>query len=146
LDQRRLVQVFQRRQDRQAADEFRNQAEAQQILRLDRTQQFTGLAVFRRADVSAETDRRAAAAGRDDLVEAGEGAAADEQDVGRVHLQEFLLRVLAATLRRHGGDRAFHDLQQRLLNALARNIAGDGGVVRLAADLVDFVDVDDAAL
>ena len=75
-----------------------------------------------------------------------EGAAADEQDVGRVDLQELLLRMLAAALRRHGGDGAFHDLQQRLLHALARHVAGDRGVVRLAADLVDFVDVDDAAL
>jgi hypothetical protein len=36
-----------------------------------------------------------------DLLEAGEGAAADEQDVGGVDLQEFLLRMLAAALRRH---------------------------------------------
>ena len=37
----------------------------------------------------------------DDLVEADERAAADEQDVGRVDLQELLLRVLAAALGRH---------------------------------------------
>ena len=47
---------------------------------------------------------------------------------------------------RHRGDGAFHDLQQRLLHALARHVAGDRGVVGLAADLVDLVDVDDAAL
>ena len=46
----------------------------------------------------------------------------------------------------NAGDRAFHDLQQRLLDALARHVAGDRGIVRLAADLVDFVDIDDAAL
>ena len=40
----------------------------------------------------------------------------------------------------------FHDLQQGLLNALARHVAGDRGIVGLAADLVDFVDIDDAAL
>src|SRR4029079_8229871 len=38
------------------------------------------------------------------------------------------------------------DLQQRLLDALARHVAGDRGVVGLAGDLVDLVDVDDAAL
>ena len=54
--------------------------------------------------------------------------------------------MLAPALRRHGGDGAFHDLQQRLLHALARHVAGDRGVVRLAADLVDLVDIDDAAL
>src|SRR5438093_423763 len=47
--------------------------------------------------------------------------------------------MLAAALRRHGGHGAFHDLQQRLLHALARNVAGDRRIVRLAADLVDFV-------
>ena len=54
--------------------------------------------------------------------------------------------MLAPALRRHGSDRALHDLQQRLLHALARYVAGDRGVVRLAADLIDLVDVDDAAL
>ncbi len=88
----------------------------------------------------------ALAAAGDDLLQAREGAAADEQHVGGVDLQELLLRVLAAALRGHRGDGAFHDLQEGLLHALARDVAGDRGVVRLAADLVDLVDVDDAAL
>ena len=54
--------------------------------------------------------------------------------------------MLAATLWRHGSNGAFHDLQQRLLNALARHVACNGRIVRFTADLVDFVDVDDAAL
>ena len=54
--------------------------------------------------------------------------------------------MLAAALRRHGGHRAFHDLEERLLHALARHVAGDRGIVGLAADLVDLVDIDDAAL
>ena len=44
------------------------------------------------------------------------------------------------------GGGALHQLQQRLLDALARDVAGDRGIVRLAADLVDLVDIDDAAL
>ena len=64
----------------------------------------------------------------------------------RVDLEELLVRVLAAALRRHVGDRAFEDLQQRLLDAFARDVAGDRGVLVLAADLVDLVDVDDALL
>ena len=59
---------------------------------------------------------------------------------------EFLVRMLASALRRNVGDGAFQDLQQRLLHALAGNVAGDGRVLVLAADLVDFVDVDDAGL
>src|SRR5262245_23153248 len=81
-----------------------------------------------------------------DLLEPIEGAAAHEQDVGGVDLQEFLLRMLASALRRHRRDRAFHDLEQGLLHTLARDVAGDRGVVGLAADLVDLVDIDDAAL
>jgi hypothetical protein len=54
--------------------------------------------------------------------------------------------VLAAALRRHRGDRALDQLQQRLLHALARDVAGDRRVVGLARDLVDLVDVDDAGL
>ena len=82
----------------------------------------------------------------DGLFQADERPAADEQDVGRIDRREFLMRMLAAALRRNVGDRAFQDLQQRLLHAFARNIAGDGRILVLAADLVDFVDIDDALL
>ena len=54
--------------------------------------------------------------------------------------------MLAATLRRHGGDGAFDQLQQSLLHPFTGDVPGDGGVVGLAGDLVDFVDVDDAPL
>ena len=74
---------------------------------------------------------------------APESAAAYEQDVGGVDLQELLLRVLAPALRWHRSDGAFYDLEQRLLHALARDVAGDREVVGLAADLVDLVDLDD---
>ena len=47
---------------------------------------------------------------------------------------------------RHVGDGALEDLQQRLLDALAGDVAGDRGVIGLARDLVDLVDVDDPAL
>jgi hypothetical protein len=70
----------------------------------------------------------------------------DKEDVGGVDLEELLLGVLAAAL---GGDvrgGALDDLQERLLDALAGDVAGDGGVLALAGDLVDLVDVDDAAL
>src|SRR5688572_29734520 len=82
----------------------------------------------------------------DDLLEPLEGATADEQDVGRVDLDEVLVRVLPAALRRHVGDGALQDLQQRLLDALAGDVPGDRGVIGLPGDLVDLVDVDDAAL
>ena len=96
--------------------------------------------------LGAEADQLLADAVLDDVLEAGERAAADEQDVRRVDLQELLLRVLAAALGRHARGRALDDLEQRLLHAFARDVARDRRVVALARDLVDLVDVDDAAL
>ncbi len=54
--------------------------------------------------------------------------------------------MLAPALRRHRRLRALEDLQQRLLHALAGDVARDRRVVRLARDLVDLVDVDDPRL
>ena len=96
--------------------------------------------------VGAEAERLLAHPALDHLVEADERAAADEQDVRGVDLVELLVRVLAPALRRHVRDRALEDLQQRLLHALARDVAGDRGVLVLARDLVDLVDVDDPLL
>ena len=98
------------------------------------------------AHVGLESQHLGAHALLDDLVQTVEGSGADEQDVLGVHLQELLLGVLAAALGRHIGHGALHDLQQSLLYALARHIAGDGGVLALAGDLVDLVDIYDAAL
>src|SRR5581483_4504470 len=91
-------------------------------------------------------ERLLADAALDHLLEADERAAADEEDVGRVDLEELLVRVLPAALRRHVGDGALEDLEQRLLHALAGDVARNRRVLVLAADLVDFVDVDDALL
>ena len=60
--------------------------------------------------------------------------------------QKFLLRMLAAALWRHARDRPLHDLEERLLHALARHVAGDRGIIGLAGYLIDLVDVDDAPL
>ena len=54
--------------------------------------------------------------------------------------------MLAPALGRHRRDGAFHNLEQHLLHTLARDVAGDRGVIGLAADLVDLVDIDNAAL
>ena len=54
--------------------------------------------------------------------------------------------MLAAASGRNAGHRALKNLKQRLLNALARDIAGNGEVLGLAGDLVDLVHVDNAHL
>ena len=56
------------------------------------------------------------------------------------------MRVLAPGLRRNVRNRALDDLEKRLLHAFSGNIARDRGVIGLAGDLVDLVDVDDAVL
>ena len=53
--------------------------------------------------------------------------------------------MLAASLRGDVAHAAFENLEQSLLDALAGDVAGDGDVLGLAADLVDLIDVDDAA-
>ena len=47
----------------------------------------------------------------------------DEQDVGRIDLDELLVRMLAPALRRNRGNRSLEDLEQRLLHTLAGDIA-----------------------
>src|SRR5262249_7077220 len=54
--------------------------------------------------------------------------------------------MLATALRRHRSDGPFDHLEQCLLYPFTGYVAGDRGVVGLPADLVDFVDVDDATL
>src|SRR3974390_2109996 len=56
------------------------------------------------------------------------------------------MRMLAAALRRHIGDRAFQNLEQRLLNAFAAHVTGDRRVLIFLRDLVDLVDVNDSLL
>ena len=85
--------------DRQAADELGNQPEADQILRLELFEHRAEVARLLRLDVGLEAHRLAADAAFNHLLEADEGAAADEEDVGGVDLEELLVRVLAPALR-----------------------------------------------
>ena len=54
--------------------------------------------------------------------------------------------MLPPALRGHGRDGPFENLEQTLLDALTGNVACNRRIFRFAADLVDLVDVDDAAL
>src|SRR6202034_475723 len=145
--QRLLIELIEGGHHGQAADEFRDQAEADQVLRFDVVEQVRavrlgiGAAYFRR-----KADTALLGAVENDLFEAGEGAAADEQDVRSIDLQEFLLRVLASALGGHRGKRALNQLEKRLLHALARDVARDRRVIGLARYLVDLIDIDDAGL
>jgi len=54
--------------------------------------------------------------------------------------------MLASALRRHARYRAFHDFEQRLLHTLAGHVPCNRWIVGFTGYLVDFIDVDDAAL
>ena len=141
-----LVQIIQHSDDRQTADQLRDQAELDQIVGLYLAQQGAlslGGVILQR---TAEAQRGLIGAAQNILVQTIKGTATNEQDVGGVDLDELLLRVLAAALRRHVADSTLQDLQQCLLHALAAHIAGDGGVFALASDLIDLINVDDADL
>src|SRR5690606_30754112 len=145
-DQGIPVEARDRADDRQPADELGDEPVLEQVLRLDLLEQGRGVLLVVAVDVGGEADAAAADAVLDDALEPGERTAADEQDVRRVDLDELLVGVLAPPLRRHRGDGALEDLQQRLLHALAGDVARDRRVLALAGDLVDLVDVDDAGL
>src|SRR5712692_8908348 len=147
LDQCLLVEFHERRHDRQPPYELRYEPVFDEVFRLDRAQDLADVpAVLQASHVRTEADAALFGAAADDLFQAVERSPANEQDVRGVHLHEVLVGMLAAALRRHGRDRPLDQLQQRLLNAFAGNVPGDRGIVGLARNLVDLVDIDDAAL
>ncbi len=54
-----------------------------------------------------------------DLIQPHEGPAGDEQNVRRVHTNVVLFRMFPSAFERHVADRPFHQLEERLLDALA---------------------------
>src|SRR5690606_24296101 len=124
-----------------------NQAELDQIVRLDHAQGFTDLlAVILAAHLGIEADAALCRAPLNDFLQASKRTATDEQDVARIDLQEFLLRMLAPTLRRNGGHSALDQFEQSLLYAFARYVTRNRRVIRFAGKLVNFIDVAHAHL
>ena len=146
LDQRLFRQFRQGGDDGQTAHQFRDQAELDQIFRLRLQHQFAGRALRLAAHGGREADAALFGTVGDHFRQAVKGAAANEHDVGRVDLHEILVRMLAPALWRHGSHGAFDEFQQGLLHAFAGDVARDRRIVGLARNLVDFIDVDDAAL
>ena len=82
----------------------------------------------------------------DHFFQARKRAAADKQDIGRIDVNKFLIRMFAAALGRNAGNRTFNQFQQGLLHAFAGYVAGNRRVVAFTRDFVDFVNIDDTAL
>src|SRR5262245_14685498 len=129
-DQRRFVQLIERRHDRQAADELGNQAVLDEVLGFDVVEQVAAVwPRVRTTHLGGEPDAALLSAVEDDSFQTRKRTTADKQDVLAVDLQKLLLRVLPAALRRDGGDGAFDQFQQRLLYAFAGDVTRDRGVV-----------------
>ena len=150
-----LVEFFEHTHHRQTANKLRNQPILQQVLRLGLTEQLcvalsANWCHIRIQSIASgdglEAERLLADPAPDHLLQTDESSAADEENVGGVNSRKFLMRMLASTLRRNVCDGAFEELQQSLLDAFAGDVTRDGGVLVLAANLVDLVDVNDALL
>ena len=140
-DQCLSVQSLQRYRNRHASDELRNQSELHQILRSYIRIQLACLALYVGRNLCVEADALFVQSGFHDPLDAVKGAAADEQNVRRVNRNQLLLRVLPSALGRNTRYCAFHDLQQCLLYALSRNVAGNRYVFTFLRDLVDFIQI-----
>src|SRR5690606_20322602 len=121
----------------QTADEFGNQPEGQDIVDGGLAQQLAFLIVLQ-AGVVAEANRLASQTLADNVFEPHERAAANKQDIRGIDLNILLLGVFTTALGGHVGDGAFEHLQERLLHALARNVARNRDVLAGFADLVDL--------
>ena len=91
LHQRVLEERGDGTDDRQPPDELGNEAELDEVLGEHVAKDLAIVPVLA-VHLGAEADAALADAGLDHLVEPGERAAADEQDVGRVDLDELLVR------------------------------------------------------
>ena len=141
-----LGQRVERAHHRQTANEFGNHSESEQVLGLNVPDGLLPQRFLHFKRRAAKAHHFLANAFLHNFIQPDKGAATNEENLLRVDLDVFLVRMFPATLRRNIAGAAFENFQKRLLNAFAGNVARDAYVVGLATDLVDFVDVNDADL
>jgi hypothetical protein len=90
--------------------------------------------------------RRPTKATLDNFVEPNESAPANEKNLLGIDLDVLLVRMFAPALRRHVADGALEDFQEGLLHPLTGNVACNANILRLASDLIDLINVNDAHL
>ena len=126
-----LIKVPEDADHREPAYEFRNQSVMDQVLA--EPAQASQCRAARRRRVLLDASRLkshglAAHAAFNNFFQTYKRPTANEQNVRGIHGRAFLVRMLAPALRRNIGNRAFQNLQQRLLDAFARYVARDGGI------------------
>jgi hypothetical protein len=114
-----FVQLVEDNEDGKPANEFRGQAELDQILRNELSKLFRKGLFLYGIECRAKTQSIPATLLGNEFLDSGKSTTADEQNVARIDLDERLVWVLAAALRRHRCHSALEDLQERLLHALA---------------------------
>ena len=145
-DQVLLGQALEVGNDRHPAHQLRDDAELQQIMGLHLGQNLAHIPLFPALHRRVEADGGTIRASLDDLIQTVESTTADEQDVGGVDLDHFLLGVLTAALRGNTGNGTLQNLQQCLLDAFAGNVTGDGGIFALTGDFIHLINVDNTGL
>src|SRR2546428_11737632 len=130
-DERVLVQRVEGYRHRESAHQLGDEAVAQQVvgLHIDEGVLLELLGLPLRELLLGEADLPPAGTRLDDLLEAVERPAADEQNVLGVDLDVLLLRGLSPALRRHARHRPLEALEERLLHAFARYVARDARVL-----------------
>ena len=124
---------------RHTADKLRDQPVFRQILGHHLLQQIVHILLLPVNDLRVKADGTGAQAVLHHLLEPVEGSAADKQDVGRVDLEELLLRVLSASLGRNAGHRALQNLKERLRD-LIDVVAIDNSVLRATVIIIRRLD------
>ena len=94
-----------------------------QVFRLNLGEQ--GLFILFRLQRRSKTDSMPTNALRNEFFKPRERTRHNKQDVRRVDLQELLVRVLAAALRRYGRDRSFQNLEKGLLNSFPGHVTSN---------------------
>ena len=97
-------------------------------------------------DLGAKADGAGLHPGFHDPLQAVEGPAADEQDIGGVNGDQLLLGMLSSALGRNVGNSSLQDLKEGLLYAFAGNVPGNGDILALFGDLIDLIDIHDPVL
>ena len=119
-----LAEIVHVRQDRDTAHEFGDEPELHEVGGMHLFEELAEGALLFGLHLGPEAHAAAAHTLLDDLVQADERPAHDEQDVRGVHADELLLRVLAAAFRRDVGFRAFDDLRAAPAGRLRRTRRG----------------------
>lgn len=115
-------------------------------MRFDIFQNIAGTALDFRAHLRIKAKTRLVGTSFDDFIEPVKRTAANEENLRRINLNKILVRVLTSTIGRDVGYRTFKNFQKRLLNAFAGHITRNRDIFTLPGDLIDLVDVNNAAL